>query len=87
MYLPPVSEGGFQLLLYACTSLVPMLLPPHAMIQRMTFDQLERESASQRSYMELLCGRREEPGNEATLALYTGKINIQRYIQSLFGVH
>ena len=44
-------------------SLVPRLIPLHTIIQHMTFDLPEREKQrGQRSYVKLLCGRREEPG-------------------------
>ena len=47
------------------SSLVPSLLPLHAIIQRMTFDLPERE------IIKLLCRRREEPGNEAAITIHT----------------
>ena len=47
-------------------SLKVLLTPPsfRAIISRMTFDPHDR--AGQRSYVKLLRGRREEPGNEAS---------------------
>ena len=48
--------------------LVPSLLSPHAIIQRMTSDPLIVRG--QRSYVKLLRERREQPGNEASVSVF-----------------